>query len=423
MHVSRQAIWMVSCLATTIAILCVCIAYRIWPRKLPAGAHQKMPIVFVRDGALGIALPTDALIANVGEYERAGEAYLNFDFLRSQRVVDSRNLLVCKGAGMPGRDHGIFLHLDNDILTSLPYLHILVAEGLIRKFALYSWSNQDLDTCYRQSAHFEAAFRSPPLFRLHQISDKLLIAPIADFLVFKSATDLRVLARRDPIPLPLSLSHAKELAEDIIVVARFYSLPLDYFLGIGAMENNYMSVRGDLDHAVWKRRPQRGDVVLRRRRGRVLVRNYSLGVWQITRETLRYAQLLYLRDRQTRDYNGLPEGLRPVVLQNPDDIPPETLTTYAGLLFRDLLNRFDGDVMRAVGAYNGGAQYPNPAYADSVRVVARYARRVIVHGVALDSAAKEVSARRQATTTAPDRNFAGSSCAAIANCIRHFGPV
>ena len=101
-------------------ILCVFIGYRIWPRKLPAGTNQRMPIVFVRDGALGIALPTDALIADVGQYERAGEAYLNFDFLRSQRVVDSRNLLVCKGAGMPGRDHGIFLHVDNDILTSLP---------------------------------------------------------------------------------------------------------------------------------------------------------------------------------------------------------------------------------------------------------------------------------------------------------------
>jgi hypothetical protein len=209
----------------------------------------------------------------------------------------------------------------------------------------------------------------------------LLIGPIADFLVFKSATDLRVLEKKKPVPLALTHGQARELAEDRLVVSRFYALPVDYFLAIGAMENNYMSVRGDLDHAVWKKHTERGDVVIRRSHGRILVRNYSLAVWQITRETLRYAQLLFLRDRMTRDYGALPERLRPKVFRDPDDIQPETLTTYAGLLFRNLLNVFDGDVMKAVGAYNGGKQSPNAAYAKSTRIIARYARRVIVHAL------------------------------------------
>jgi hypothetical protein len=56
----------------------------------------------------------------------------------------------------------------------------------------------------------------------------------------------------------------------------------------------------------------------------------------------------------------------------------------AGLLFRDLLDRFHGDVARAVGAYNGGPGNPNPLYEEGVRMVADYARRVMEHAAALN---------------------------------------
>jgi hypothetical protein len=105
-------------------------------------------------------------------------------------------------------------------------------------------------------------------------------------------------------------------------------------LGIGAMENNYMNVRGDLENAAWKARPQPGDIVLRRVRGRVLVRNDSVGLWQITRESLRYAHALYLRDK--RDYSLLSERLRPEKVLDLNNIDPQVLTTYAGLLLQDL---------------------------------------------------------------------------------------
>ena len=60
------------------------------------------------------------------------------------------------------------------------------------------------------------------------------------------------------------------------------------------MENNHLDVRGDLEHKVWKRHAEPGDIVLKRKRGSVLVLNYSIGVWQITRETLRSAPSLYI---------------------------------------------------------------------------------------------------------------------------------
>jgi|SRR5689334_19966221 hypothetical protein len=118
-------------------------------------------------------------------------------------------------------------------------------------------------------------------------------------------------------------------------------LPLDFFLGIGAMENNYLDVQGDLKNAIWKRHAEKGDIVLKRKRGRVLVLNQSSGVWQITRETLRYAHRLYLRD--SREYSRLPARLRPPNELDLGDIESSVLTTYAGLIFRDLLDRCHGE--------------------------------------------------------------------------------
>jgi hypothetical protein len=180
----------------------------------------------------------------------------------------------------------------------------------------------------------------------------------------------------------LTSSEAKQLAGDILTVAEFYSLPLEFFLGIGAMENNYMNVRGDLQHSIWKRRAAPDDVILERRRGRVRVLNDSAGVWQITRETLRYAHALTEKD--SRDYSQLPEHLRPPENLDMNEVSPHVLTTYAGVLLRDLLDRFDGDVRTAVSAYNGGPGRPNFKYGEGVNRAAEHARRVVEQAAALN---------------------------------------
>lgn len=208
-----------------------------------------------------------------------------------------------------------------------------------------------------------------------------LASYVRRFVRFKSAVDPRIRRKIEPIPRPLTKGEAHQLAVDILTIADFYSLPLEFFLGIGAMENNYMNIKGDLQHAIWKKRADAGDIVLKRRAGRVLVLNPASGVWQITRETLRYIHNLYLADR--RDYSVLPEHLRPPKEVNLDEPDPEVLTTYAGLLFRKLLDQFNGDVSKAVGAYNGGPGNPNPRYEEGVRMVAEYARRVMQQAAAL----------------------------------------
>ncbi len=110
--------------------------------------------------------------------------------------------------------------------------------------------------------------------------------------------------------------------------------------------------------------------------------NYSNGPWQITRETLRYVHRLYLKD--TRNYEDLPEHLRPPKDLKLDELNPEILTTYAGLLLRDLLDHFDGDVSLAVGAYNGGQKNPNMNYEQGVRTAAEHARRILEQAAALN---------------------------------------
>ena len=148
-----------------------------------------------------------------------------------------------------------------------------------------------------------------------------------------------------------------------------------------------MNVPGDLANTAWKRFAEPGDIVLARRRHRVEVINSSSGVWQITRQTLRHAQRLYLADK--RDYSQLPERLRPPKKLNIDQVDPEVLTTYAGLLLRDLLDKFHGDAMLAAGAYNGTDKHPNPLYAAGVEAVADYARRILNGAAELNYGAGE----------------------------------
>ena len=80
-----------------------------------------------------------------------------------------------------------------------------------------------------------------------------------------------------------------------------------------------------------------------------------------------------------------------------DVTDPHVLTTYAGLLLRDLLDQFGGDVERAVGAYNGGPRNPNPQYAAGVQMVASYARNVLERVTAVNerSAKADLAASSQ----------------------------
>ena len=348
------------------------VVYITRPQKLDLSLPPALPIVKVENGVLAIQLRSDALLARVGNYDSELEAYLHYEYLKTHAGLDgSRVLLTVDSAGGTPR-YQIFLVLDNNLLTDIPYLGRLRARGYIPDDQLDPINFETLARRRLETTVFLGSYNPTNAPRLADLPPSRLIEPLASFLVFKSKTDRRVRERIEPVPTTLSIGQAREMASDILDVVHFYNLPLDVFLGIGAMENNYMNVRGDLDHAVWKRRPQRGDIILRRTRARVLVSDYAMGVWQITRETLRRAHGLYLKDK--RDYSTLPPQLRPPKKLSYDLDNSEVLTTYAGLLLRHLLDKTDGDVAKAVGAYNGSLKKPNYQYAAGVEAVALYAR-------------------------------------------------
>jgi hypothetical protein len=275
----------------------------------------------------------------------------------------------------------IRLEPQNDLLAALPYLFRLKAIGGISQVS-YRWVIPEVMLRYQaQSQVFDRAHNLSARRKLELLPRSELVVYLRRFIRFKAATDRRIRRRIETAPRPPSGPEAHRLAKDIVTVADFFSLPLDFFLGIGAMENNYMDAKGDLGNAVWKRRAEKGDMILKRGRKDVLVLNESSGIWQITRETLRYAHRLFLKDK--RDYSTLPEHLRPPKELKLNDVPPEVLTTYAGLFFRDLLDRFGENVTTAVGAYNGGPGNPNLQYEAGVRIIAEHARKVLEHAAGL----------------------------------------
>jgi hypothetical protein len=353
-----------------------------WERKLEPRRPQALtPQVELNEGGMRVATPGLFLVADLGVFDDELLAYLMTGYLR---VIVEREGHLCwltYARVENGISYVIRLQPDQNLLRAIPYLARLVSARLIPSID-YKWVRQDVTAQYRtQSDTFDMAYGLPVKRRLERLPRAELAAYIRRFIQFKAATDGRVRRGVESLPPPPQGEHAHQMAEDMIAVADFYSLPLDFFLGIGAMENNYLNVMGDLGNTAWKRRAEKGDIILKRGKRGVQVLNESSGVWQVTRETLRYAHRLYRKDK--RDYSLLPEHLRPPEELNLDEVTPGVLTTYAGLFFRDLLDRFDGDVATAVAAYNGGPGNPNMKYEEGVRLVAEYARRVMERAAGL----------------------------------------
>ncbi len=386
----RRLVRNLLCLTAALLAFAACAYtdYRLWPLDLQAPRYPALPAPKIQGNQLVLPFAPGIAAAEVATFHDQLEAFLHFEYLRGREARsgnDTSRILLTALDTATGPSYRIFIVGDNDLLTAVPRLTQLEGRNLIAGYNLDTWTEKDF-TYYQQQSHtFDVAYGVPTSQKLESLSSFQLLPALARFLVFKSQTDNRVMDRTESAPQPLTREQATQLATDILEVARFYDLPLDYFLGVGAMENDYMDVNGDLTHVVWKKRAQRDDIILRRGRKRVMVSNYAIGTWQITRETLRAAHQLYLKDK--RDYTKLPARLRPPRDLNLNSVDDAVLTTYAGLLLRGLLDRFGGDVDKAIGAYNGGVKAPNPAYASGVKIVAEYARRVLEHATALDGPA------------------------------------
>ncbi|PYT81626.1 MAG: hypothetical protein DMG40_08735 [Acidobacteria bacterium] len=403
----------VLCLAAGLLAFAACgyTDYRLWPLDLPASAHPRIPVTALQNKQLVVPFLTPGVpVADVATFNDQLEAFLRFEYLRGREARaghDTSRMLLAAVNTKKAPHYKIFIVTDNDLLTALPQLADLEGRNLISHYELETWSEKELSYYQQESHTFDVAYDLPTAEKLETINSSKLLPALAQFLIFKSQTDNRVVDRSDSAPQPLTREQATQLASDILDVAHFYDLPLDYFMGVGAMENDYMDVNGDLTHAVWKKRAQRGDVVLRRTRKRVMVSDYAMGTWQITRETLRAAHQLYLHDK--RDYSQLPPRLRPPHELDMNNVSDAVLTTYAGLLLRDLLDHFGGDVEKAIGAYNGGVRAPNQNYASGVKTIADYARRILEHASSGDQPGAILPNANAPATTAPSTTATSTS--------------
>lgn len=380
------------------------VAYRTWPRTLnvPLLRAARPPIFAYTGHRLVLHSPSGALTADVGRFNDELQACLRFEYLASRPIARDHQVLLTVSWNCTGPVYRLRILLPNDLLAAVPYMERLRALGFIPGYRLEFPTRPQLAFAEGQTKLFQTAYNSPIQHALKNPSPSALRQALARFLVFKSETDRRVREGIKPVPASISIQQARQLAEDIIAVAHFYNLPVSVLVGVGAMENDFMDMNGDLQHAVWKRRARKGDIVVKRGRWRVLVCDSSVGVWQLTRETLQYAHSLYLRDRTKRDYMALPLRLRPS-LELPEYIGDdrEVLTTYAGLLLRHLADQFHGNLELAVGAYNGGPKHPNAAYASYVETIANYVRKIMEHTIALGGETADVSAGRASWSQRP----------------------
>jgi hypothetical protein len=349
-------------------------------RELPPAPFQSLRMD-VENGAIVVRFPGRRLVGELGRYDDELFAYLMHEYLRSRPALAHTEILLTYSVRAGRITYALKAVLPDDLILGIARLYSIAGDF---PFVTPGWAVADdrvFSSLQGQNESFRSAYNFPTYKKLDQLSQADVVAYTRRFIRFKSSTDPRIRRQIEPIPRALTPDEADQLANDIVQVAQFYALPLEFFLGIGAMENNYMNVKGDLGNAIWKKHAAKDDVVLRRRPGRVLVLNESSGVWQITRETLRFVHRLYLLDR--RDYSELAEHLRPPKELDVMGLDHRVLTTYAGLLFRDLLDHFKGDMAKAVGAYNGGPGNPNARYEAGVRMVAEYARRIMEQAAVL----------------------------------------
>jgi hypothetical protein len=369
-------------------------AVHYWPRELDVSIPKSAQAISHTGGQVGVYVPGRALVGELSRFDDGLFAYLMFDYYRGRGLLrDSQLMLVSREGDSPV--FRIVVHLPSDLIAGVTRLAELKADGLTSDIQCKWITHSELVRYQQQTLLALETYEQPATHDLAHLHKSELRAYLRRFIRFKSVTDARIHTGGNGVSSPLSPTQASLLAADIIAVSEFYEIPIELMLGIGAMENNYMNVRGDLENTAWKRRPQPGDIVLWRERSRLLVCNDSVGVWQITRESLRYAHALYLKDK--RDYSLLPERLRPERTLDLNNIDPQVLTTYAGLLLRDLLDRFNGDVIQAAGAYNGTVAHPNLHYAAGVQLVADYARKVIERAADLNRSATAATSVEQST--------------------------
>jgi hypothetical protein len=178
------------------------VAIRTWPRPMHLVTESLPPVRF-EHGKMIVALPTKALLAEVGRFDDELSAYLWFDYLRSRPGVEGSQVLLTVLEKEQVPVYRIEVVLPNDALSAIPFLADLEAKGFIEGFDLVFTTPAQVEYRRVQTSVFVAAYRKPVAKKLETLPRKHLLSSTAHFLAFKSRTDPRDAVVQEPTGGPV----------------------------------------------------------------------------------------------------------------------------------------------------------------------------------------------------------------------------
>src|ERR1700757_2546749 len=197
------------CFAAGLAAFAACgyTDHRLWPLDLPASAHPRVPITALQDQRLIVPFSLQVPAAEIATFNDQLEAFLRFEYLRGREAReghDTSHMYLTAVNTKKGPQYKIFVVTDNDLLTAVPQVASLKGRNLITHYEFQTWSQKEYNYYQQQSHMFDVAYDVPTDQKLETVSSSKMLPALAQFLIFKSQTDNRVVDSSDPAARPLT---------------------------------------------------------------------------------------------------------------------------------------------------------------------------------------------------------------------------
>lgn len=238
---TRRVVWIIV-LAMASLGTALYAARRLRPQPLQIRPEASIPVwsrVANRDV---VAMPGRSLVGELARYDDEFFAWLMFTYLSGAPELNGGELLLSYSATGGRIVYSLRIYLPNDLLSGIALLSRAQARGLAREVSWNYVTDEALERLRGQTRLFRMAYDLPARNKLETFKHAELVAYVRRWVRFKSATDPRIRSQIAAAPAALNSDEARQLAEDIVSVATFFELPLDFFLGIGAMENNFSTL-------------------------------------------------------------------------------------------------------------------------------------------------------------------------------------
>lgn len=351
-------------LAALVVLIAGAVGVYFWPETFHSTVRSHFPIYETDATRPTLRVPDGDLFATVREFRDEVLAYTVFTYLRDSEAIRPARLFITARVDRGNTVYEIVARFPNDLLTSIP----LISQLQVARLLSDSWGivPEALSKRWEQETElFSATYDLAIQRRLRGVPRTEVMSAVAAYLR-SGPTNLPRTRRVSPLRRVFAGVGRPRLVADIVMVAEFYALPLDLFLSIRDLDQSPESAEASADPAADR---------------------------ELTGEALRHANRLFMAE--TRDYAALPSHLRPleqeIAGEQIAEVRAEVLTTYAGRLFRDLLDRSHGNLGEALAIYKGGPEAPN-RYRVGARRVGLYARKAL-HDAAIVSGALQMENR------------------------------